>query len=124
MTVLAPYEGETMKYLLLVCADPALELAPEQQAVLASDTESWTEEMDSRGVRLQGSRLQSISDATTVRRRDGDVLVADGPFAETKEYIGGFDVLDCADLDEAIEVAAKHPMAQYGTLEVRPFWKP
>ena len=113
-----------MKYLLLVCADPALEFTPEQAAVLASDTESWTAEMDSRGVRQQGSRMQSINDATTVRRRDGDVLVADGPFAETKEYIAGFDIIDCADLDEAIEVAAKHPMAEHGILEVRPFWKP
>ena len=70
----------------------------------------WTE-MDGRGVRLQGSRLQAISDATTVRVRDGEVLVADGPFAETKEQIAGFDILDCADLDEAIEVAAQAPGA-------------
>jgi hypothetical protein len=111
-----------MKYLLLVCADPTVELTPEQEATMSSGTESWTEEMDGRGVRLQGSRLQSISDATTVRRRDGDVLVADGPFAETKEYIAGFDIIECADLDEAIEVAAKHPVAPYGTIEVRPFW--
>ena len=113
-----------MKYMLLVCADPATRLTSEQLAALEKDTDSWTEEMDSRGVRLEGSQLQSVNDATTVRRRDGDVLIADGPFAETKEYIAGFDILDCADLDEAIEVAAKHPMAEHGTLEVRPFWKP
>jgi hypothetical protein len=112
-----------MKYLLLVCADHDLRLTREQLAVLEKDTDSWTEEMDSRGVRQQGSQLQSVNDATTVRRRDGDVLIADGPFAETKEYIAGFDILECADLDEAIEIAAKHPMAEHGTLEVRPFWK-
>jgi hypothetical protein len=55
--------------------------------------------------------------------REGEVLVSDGPFAETKEQIGGFDILDCADLDEAIEVASKHPAASFGTLELRPFWE-
>ena len=62
-------------------------------------------------------------DATTVRVRDGQTLVADGPFAETKEQIGGFDILECADLDEAIELASKHPVAKFGTLELRPFWR-
>ena len=113
-----------MKYLLLVCADPNLRLTPEQMATMASDTDSWTEEMEGRGVLLQGSQLRSINDATTVRKRDGEVLVADGPFAETKEYIAGFDIIDCADLDEAIEIAGKHPVAPYGTIEVRPFWNP
>jgi hypothetical protein len=51
------------------------------------------------------------------------VLITDGPFAETKEQIGGFDILDCADLDEALEVASKHPVATFGTVEVRPFWE-
>jgi hypothetical protein len=53
--------------------------------------------------------------------RGGEVVLADGPFAETKELIGGFDILECADLDEAIEVASKHPVAQIGAMEVRPF---
>jgi hypothetical protein len=77
--------------------------------------------MDGRGVRLQGNRLQELSTATTVRVRDGDVVLADGPFAETKELIAGFDIIDCADLDEAIEVAGKHPVARIGSIEVRPF---
>ena len=59
-------------------------------------------------------RCAGSSDATTVRVRDGEVLLADGPFAETKEQIAGFDIVECADLDEAIEVAAKHPMARFG----------
>ncbi len=82
---------------------------------------AWVDEMDGRGVRLQGNRLQEISTATTVRVRAGEVVLADGPFAETKELIAGFDILECADLDEAIEVAGKHPVARIGALEVRPF---
>jgi len=63
-----------------------------------------------------------VSDATIVRLRDKEVLIADGPFAETKEQIAGYDILECADLDEAIEVASKHPVAKFGVVEVRPFW--
>jgi hypothetical protein len=59
--------------------------------------------------------------AITVRKRNGRVLKTDGPFAETKEWIAGFDVIECASLDEAIEVAAKHPMARFGKIEIRPF---
>jgi hypothetical protein len=59
----------------------------------------------------------------TVRVRGDEVLVFDGPFAETKEQIGGFDVLECASLDEAIEVAGKHPVARFGAIDVRPFWQ-
>ena len=59
-----------------------------------------------------------------MRLRDGEVLLTDGPFAETKEQILGFDVIECADLDEALEIAAKHPVAKYGMVEVRPFWTP
>ncbi len=77
--------------------------------------------MEGRSVRLQGHQLRPVSDASTVRVRDGEVLVADGPFAETREQIAGFDIIEAADLDEAIEVASKHPVASYGTVEVRPF---
>jgi hypothetical protein len=106
-----------VKYLLMICGDESLEVAPED-----SDAEPWVQEMDRRGVRLLGDRLRPVSDATTVRVRDGETLLTDGPFAETKEQIGGFDIIECADLDEAIEVAAKHPVARFGTIEVRPFW--
>ena len=112
-----------MKYLLMICRDESVELSPDEQADEDSSTQVWVEEMDGRGVRRFGQGLRPVSDATTVRVRDGDVLVADGPFAETKEQIAGFDVIECADLDEAIEVASKHPVARiYGTIEVRPFW--
>ena len=78
--------------------------------------------MEGRGVRLFGSRLEGVEQARTVRVKGGQLLITDGPFAETKEQIAGFDILECADLDEALEVAAKHPMAAFGMLELRPFW--
>jgi hypothetical protein len=84
--------------------------------------DAWLKDVDGRGVRLTGSQLRPVSDATTVRTRGGDVLVADGPFAETKEQIAGFDIIECADLDEAIDVASRHPVARFGSIEVRPFW--
>ena len=71
-----------------------------------------------------GNVLAPTSAATTVRVRNGELLVSDGPFAETKEVIVGFDLLECADLDEAIEVARAHPMARDGRLELRPFATP
>ncbi|HEY6525230.1 MAG TPA: YciI family protein [Solirubrobacteraceae bacterium] len=109
-----------MKYLMFVCVDEAL-VTPESTKDMPRDTIAWVEEMDGRGVRLQGNRLQELSTATTVRVRGGEVVLADGPFAETKELIAGFDIIECADLDEAIEVAGKHPVARIGSIEVRPF---
>ena len=112
-----------MRYLMLVCTDDSFDAA--RAAELEGEdapAEDWVEEMDRRGVRLIGERTRPASDATTVRIRDGKLLVTDGPYAETKEHIAGFDVLECRDLDEAIEVAAKHPMARAGLLELRPFW--
>jgi hypothetical protein len=110
-----------MRYMMLVCRDPSIELAPERRATIGAETEAWMQEMDERGIRGLGSELRPIADATTIRVRAGEVAIADGPFAETKEVIAGFDVIDCADLDEAIEVAAKHPVASLGAIEVRPF---
>ncbi|HYZ81201.1 MAG TPA: YciI family protein [Solirubrobacteraceae bacterium] len=109
-----------MKYLLFVCVDEEL-VNPESVKDMPRDTIAWVEEMDGRGVRLQGNRLAKLPTATTVRVREGEVVLADGPFAETKEYIAGYDILECADLDEAIEVAGKHPVAKIGAIEVRPF---
>jgi hypothetical protein len=110
-------EGGAVKYLMLVCVDEPFEAGPDEL-----DAQPWLDEMEGRGVRLFGDRVAGASDATTVRVRDGAVLVTDGPYAETKEQMGGFDVLDCKDLDEAIEIASKHPMARFGMIEVRPFW--
>lgn len=108
-----------MRFLMLVCIDP--EHVPGQDDG-APDVEDWASEMDSRGIRLMGNRTRPGSDATSVRVRDRAVLLTDGPYAETKDLMAGFDVLECADLDEAVEVASKHPMAWAGVIELRPFW--
>jgi hypothetical protein len=79
-----------------------------------------TQEMQEKGVLVAGEGLYPTPTATTVRVRDGERSVTDGPFAETKEQLGGFYVLDCKDLDEAIEWAAKIPGAQFGSIEIRP----
>jgi len=77
-------------------------------------------ELQQVGGMLGGDALQPVSTATSVRVRDGKTEVTDGPFAETKEQLGGFYLMDCKDLDEAIKWAAKIPTARYGTIEVRP----
>ncbi|WLW57500.1 nuclear transport factor 2 family protein [Streptomyces sp. YU58] len=105
-----------MKYMMLVRGDDSGDPAA------AKPVEPWVEEQGADGVRLHGHRLRPSAEAVTVRVRDGEVLRTDGPFAETKEYVGGFDVLECADLDEAVRVAARHPGAAAGFVEVRALW--
>jgi hypothetical protein len=106
-----------MKYMMFVCTDTA----PDTDKTPEPDIELWVSENDARGRRLEGDVLAPTSAATTVRVRNGELLVSDGPFTETKEVIVGYDLLECADLDEAIEVARAHPMARAGRLELRPF---
>ena len=103
------------RYVMFVCVDPTGEPGDD-------DPEAWVREMDARGVRLFGEVLRPPADATHVRVRDGQLLVSDGPFTEAKEWIAGLDVLEVADLDEAIEVAAAHPMARNGVLVLNPLW--
>jgi hypothetical protein len=106
-----------MKYMLLVCGDDTADASG------MAPVEPWVEEHGvRRGVRLYGHRLRLPDTAVTVRVRDGEVLRTDGPFAETKEYVAGFDVVDCDSLEEAVRIAAQHPVATIGALEVRPFW--
>jgi hypothetical protein len=105
-----------MKYMMFVCSDPE----PDTDTGNEPDTDVWVAENDAAGRRLQGTALAPKSTATTVRVRNGQLLISDGPFAETKEVIVGFDLLECADLDEAIEVARTHPMARRGRIEIRP----
>jgi len=114
-----------MRYALLICTDEtAMQAAsPEEAQASMADYMAWGEEMGKRGVLQGGERLRPTTDATTVQVRDGDVLTSDGPFAETKEQIGGFYLVDCKDLDEAIEVASKIPGARQGSIEVRPIWE-
>jgi hypothetical protein len=108
-----------MKYLLIHCVTEPVP-GPEEDPGIASSLAEWIKEMTGRGVLIDGDRLRPATEATTVRIRDDEVLLADGPFAETKEQVAGYDVIDCANLDEAIEVASKHPTARLGTIEVRP----
>jgi hypothetical protein len=117
-----------MKYLLLVCVeqppDPPFETEEDVAAREAGDDTdilSWFAEIDKRGSRLIGSQVSQPANAATVRVRDGEVIVSDGPFAETKEWMAGFDVIECASMAEAVELAALHPVAAFGMVEVRPF---
>ncbi len=114
-----------MRYALLISTDETAvqALSPEEGSAMLSEYGSFSEEMGRRGVLQGGERLRPTTDATTVRVRDGEVLTSDGPFAETKEQIGGFYLVDCKDLDEAIEVASKIPGARVGSIEVRPIWE-
>ncbi len=108
-----------MKYMLMFWDDDSADYTAEEVAAMPV-LRSWVEEMRERGIRLHGSSLRSADHARLVRVRDGERLVTDGPFAETKDQIGGYDVIECADLDMAIEVAAAHPLARTATVEVRP----
>lgn len=114
-----------MRYLLMICAEENGVQAmneTEGSAILA-EYGKFMEEMGKRGILQGGERLQPTTTATTVQVRDGRVLTSDGPFAETKEQLGGYFLVDCKDLDEALEVAAKIPGARLGTIEVRPIWE-
>jgi hypothetical protein len=111
-----------MKYLLIHAVTEAkLDRTAQAEAEDSRVLTQWLDDVARRGVYITGQRLQPVRDATCVRRLDGEVLISDGPFAETKEQIAGFDIIDCADLDEALEIASKHPTTAIGTIEVRPF---
>lgn len=111
-----------MKYVLLICDD---ETASPSMAEIAADPafKAYDDEVDRRGTSLAGARLRPVAEARTVRVRDGETLVSDGPFAETKDFVGGIDIIECANLDEALAIAARHPYAHRGCVEVRPVWE-
>jgi hypothetical protein len=111
-----------MKYLCLIYGDESqwTNATPEQSADEMAAYNAFTEEIASAGAMLGGEGLEPTSAATTVRVRDGERLLSDGPFAETKEQLGGFYLVECESLDEAIEWAAKIPGAASGSVEVRP----
>jgi hypothetical protein len=98
------------------------ELSPADTAA-DRELDAWISEMTATGVKVAGGRLRPTAESVTFRIRGGERLLTDGPFAETKEQIAGFDVLECDSLEEAIEVAALHPTARSGTFELRPFWE-
>jgi len=114
-----------MRYLFMIFGaevDPATVPDAEAAAEMAAYN-AFTQEVQARGLMLGGEALEPSSTATTVRVRDGHALVTDGPFAETKEQILGYYLLECADLDEALEMAARIPGAASGGIEVRPIWE-
>ena len=111
-----------MRYALLICGDESADaaLSPAEGEARFAEYMKFGEEMGQRGVLTGGERLRPTTDATTVRVRDGETLVTDGPFAETREQLGGFYFVDATDLDEALKLAARIPSARYGSIEVRP----
>ena len=110
-----------MQYILLIYSDENGEAEGDQTDVLRRYG-AFTEEVRVGGKLVTADRLKPTSAATTVRIRNGETLVTDGPFAETKEQLGGYYVLDCENLDEALAYAAKIPAAENGSIEVRPVW--
>ena len=111
-----------MRYLLTIYMDERgmTEASPEQISQTMEAYGAFGQEIEEKGVHIAGEGLQPTATATTVQVRAGERLVTDGPYAETKEQLGGFYLLECKDLDEAIGWAAKIPGAQVGTVEVRP----
>ena len=111
-----------MKYAMLIYTDQAqdAELSPDEMNAVMGAYYGFTNEVKEKNIHLAGEALHPTDSATTVRVRDGKTLTTDGPFAETKEQLGGFYLLDCKDLDEAIEYAAKIPGAAHGSVEIRP----
>jgi hypothetical protein len=109
-----------MKYMLLIYSNPDAQMT--QAEIDAEMNAYWgfEEEVRGSGVHVAGEALHPITSATTVRVRDGKTLTTDGPFAETREHLGGFYLIDAKDLDEAIKWAAKIPTAASGSIEVRP----
>ena len=111
-----------MKYVFLIYEPEAHEPAPGSPKFVEwmKGYRAFSQETRDKGILLSGAPLEHTHAATTVRIRDGSVDTFDGPFAETKEQLGGFYMLECADLDEALQYAAKIPAAHYGCVEVRP----
>ena len=113
-----------MRYLALIYEEPTAGPSdPAELEAMLAEYGAFTRQTRERGGFEAGEALQPVTTATTVRVRDGQVLTTDGPFAETKEHLGGFYLLDCRDLDDAIELAARIPGARYGSVEIRPIWE-
>jgi hypothetical protein len=114
-----------MKYLMLVCWDVEsmnARVEPDPSETREEESFPWLDDLQARGIWVTGDQLAPPRRAKSVRVRDGKKLITDGPFTETKEAVGGFDILECGSLEEAVEIAAGHPAAQGGTIEVRPLW--
>jgi hypothetical protein len=114
-----------MKFILLVCWNAEnmdAQSEPDSAGLPEEKGFPWLDDLQERGIWVTGDQLAPPRRARSVRVRDGKTVVTDGPFAETKEAVGGFDLIECGSLEEAVEIAAAHPIAQFGTIEVRQFW--
>jgi hypothetical protein len=114
-----------MKYLMLVCWDAEkmdAQTEPDANETQEEETFPWLDDVQARGIWVTGDQLAPPRRARSVRVREGKKLITDGPFVATKEAIGGFDIIECDSLDEAVEIAGAHPIAQFGVIEVRPLW--
>jgi hypothetical protein len=114
-----------MRYLLFVCWGSDQMNAQTEPSPGEEREEKgfpWLDDLQARGIWVTGDQLAPPRRARSVRVRDGKAIVTDGPFTETKEAVGGFDIIECGSLEEAVEIAAGHPIAQFGTIEVRPLW--
>jgi hypothetical protein len=111
-----------MRYVLLIYGDEhgSDDLPAEQQAAVMDEWWKYTGWLEEEGWKVAGEALHGTDQATTIRIREGSTMTTDGPFAETKEQLGGFYLLECANLDEALEAAAACPGARTGSIEVRP----
>lgn len=111
-----------MRYLLLIYGDEkqGANASPEEQKAVVEAYDSYTKWLANQGWMQAGEALEPTAAATSVKVREGKLLTTDGPFAETKEQLGGFYQIECENLDQAIEAASKIPGAQRGTIEVRP----
>ena len=114
-----------MEYVLLIYTSEAegKKLSPAEQGQIFQGYMTFTQDLTKSGKNKGGNALEGISTATTVRVRNGKTAVTDGPFAETKEQLGGYYLVEAKDLDEAISIAARIPGAKYGSIEVRPVRK-
>jgi hypothetical protein len=106
-------------HLLIICHDDSF--APSVELIAA--IQEWDLEMDRRGVRLDGRPLRPPADALTVRVRGGETAISQGPVTATAEQMAAYELLDCADLEEATRLASTHPMAAAGAIEIRPVWE-
>jgi hypothetical protein len=109
-----------MKFMVFTYRDPNAQIDPEQRTAIPTAVAAWCDEMDARGVRLAGHVLGPLAETRTIRTREGRTVVDDGPLSDPGLHIAGFNILECADAAEAIEIAAANPGAAFGVLEVRP----
>jgi hypothetical protein len=114
-----------MKFLMLVCWDANkmnAQAEPDPNEAQGVESFPWLDDLQAKGSWITGDQLAPPRRARTVRVREGRPIVTDGPFIESKEAVGGFDVIECGSMEEAVEIAARHPVARTGTIEVRPLW--